>query len=144
MTLRQIVFAAMLCCAAAAVAAQNMKIQPIQMKPTAAATAIDEGVLLRTENQKLREQNARLEAENQQLKAQLEGYRMLGGSQVHAYCTNDNTTSRNTAGTESQCAPSGYNCEPVSGLCRTSCAIGPDCAVGFTCDTGAGKCVRTG
>ena len=90
---------------------------------------------LEADNRKLREENERLRQEN-------EGFKALGGSQVHAYCPNPGT-SRNTAGAESDCKSAGYNCEPVSGLCRTSCQTSDMCAGGFTCDTGAQRCVYT-
>lgn len=142
MTLRHLLFASLLVFAAAA-AAQNMQVRPIQLQANPAATAIDETGMLRTEVAKLRSENKRLAAENADLRAQVDGYRVLGGSQVHAYCSAP-ATSRNTAGAESDCAKSGYNCESVSGLCRTSCQTSDMCAGGFTCDTSTSQCVYTG
>lgn len=89
------------------------------------------------------DKNKQLRAENEALKAQIDGFTRLGGSQVTAYCESGNPTiSRNTAGASADCGLAGYNCEPVSGLCRTSCQTSDMCSGGFVCDTGAQQCVR--
>ena len=87
------------------------------------------------------DKNKQLRAENEALKAQIEGFTRLGGSHVTAYCENP-STSRNTAGASADCSLAGYNCEPVSGQCRTSCQTSDMCSGGFVCDTGAQQCVR--
>lgn len=77
----------------------------------------------RAKNQALRGQVASLQAE-------LASWTSKGGSQVHAYCETE-TLSRNSAGARNDCAASGYRCEPVSGLCRTSARVTADCAPYF-------------
>lgn len=147
MKLRTLALAGLLVFATAASGQATRMVQPIKIAPTTVApieahtTELD----LQQEIAALKRENARLEAENAALKSQVEGYSVLGGSQVHAYCAaGSNTMSRNTAGAESNCANAGYTCEPVSGQCRTSCQTSDMCAGGFTCDTGAQQCVRTG
>ena len=131
--------------------AAGQNVQSIQMAPVAKpelqAAQVDEQALamhkLENENRKLREANERLRQENQALNERVTQFSSLGGSEVHAYCP-DPGTSRNTAGAETDCrAEGGYNCEPVSGLCRTSCQTSDMCAGGYTCDTGTQQCVNT-
>lgn len=125
------------CLALAAMGALAQSIQPMQLKPgIVAAAQIDRAAILEEQNKKLR-------AENAELKAELESYRAKGGSQVHAYCSDDAKTSHNTAGAEQDCGKSGYMCEPVGGQCRTSCQTSDMCAGGFTCDTSTSQCVYT-
>lgn len=88
---------------------------------------------------RLRDQNAQLRKENAELKARIESMTVLGGSEVHAYCSSS-TTSRNTAGAEFDCSASGYTCEPVSGLCRTIVRSSDECAPGYLMDVD--HCVR--
>ena len=96
------------------------------------------------ENKKLREENSRLLGENASLNDRIGEFTRLGGSEVRAYCPAA-TTSRNTAGAEANCRDlGGYTCEPVSGLCHTSCQVSDMCAPGWTCDTGIQQCVKTG
>ena len=126
--------------------AQNMvPIQQLQVapRPAAAATQIDQQAM---EQARLERENAKLREENAALKQRVDNFTSFGGSEVHAYCPTSDAlqTSRNTAGAESNCAQSGYLCESVSGLCRTSCQTSDMCAGGFTCDTGIQQCVRTG
>lgn len=87
------------------------------------------------------DRNKQLRAENEALKARIDGFTRLGGSHVVAYCENP-STSRNTAGASADCSLAGYNCEPVSGQCRTTCQTSDMCSGGFVCDTGARQCVR--
>lgn len=120
-------------------AAPTMQVRPGVALP--AAAAIDREALLQAQNDKLREENAKLKAENAALKADIDSYRMLGGSEVHAYCGEDHATSRNTAGVSTDCNRSGYQCEPVSGLCRTTCQTTDMCAPGWVCDTAVSQCI---
>jgi hypothetical protein len=106
------------------------------------ALAIDKVALLETQNKKLREANLALREENRILKERLEATTAHGGSLVRAWCPSA-TTSRNTAGDDADCAASGNTCEPVSGLCRTTCQSSDMCAGGYTCDVGAQRCVYT-
>jgi len=112
--------------------------------PALQATELDQDALerrrLEKENRQLRAENDRLKAENAELSGRVENFSKLGGSEVHAYCA-DGQTSRNTAGAQSDCTRSGYQCEPVSGLCRTSCQTTDMCAAGWVCDTGIQQCV---
>jgi hypothetical protein len=153
MTSRTLVFLSLLSLAplvAAQVVEPMQPAQPVHAKPAMqvrpgaalpAAAAIDREALLQAQNAKLREENAKLKAENAALKADIDSYRMLGGSQVHAFCGADGTSSRNTAGVQSDCTASGYLCEPVSGLCRTTCQNTGECAAGWVCDTEVSQCI---
>jgi hypothetical protein len=118
-----------------AAAQQAPVIRSVQIQPGAAVNQIDQYQICRADVERLREKVRKLEEDNAALVLQVRGYREKGGSLVHAYCPAP-TTSRTTAGDQQDCAASGYTCEPVSGLCRTSCSVGGDCAVGYTCDTG--------
>lgn len=127
---------------ASTASAQTMQaIRPVQLAtPATQAAQIDTAAL---EKQRMERELAKLREENAVLKQRVDAMTSLGGSQVHAYCPSP-STSRNTAGAEANCNQAGYNCEPVSGLCRTSCQTSDMCAANFTCDTGAQQCVRTG
>ena len=101
-------------------------------------------------NQKLREkinelkrENDALRAENASFKSRLNEYTSKTGSEVHAYCANPDTSS-NTAGASTDCNRSGYVCDAVSGLCKTSCQTTDMCAVGWVCDTGVQQCIPAG
>lgn len=142
MTVRFAALVTSLCLLVSAASAQT--VQPIRLapvvRPSVDAAQIDQAAL---EKAALERENKRLREENAQLKKRLDDMTSLGGSEVHAYCP-DRETSRNTAGAESSCAGAGgYTCEPVSGLCRTSCQTTDMCAAGYTCDTGAQQCVYT-
>lgn len=134
------------CLFAAAVAAQaQTAIQPIKLQsvqPNVQVAQVKDPAL---EVARLERENKRLREENEALKKRVDDFTRLGGSEVHAYCpAGSPTLSRNTSGAENNCGAAGYTCEPVSGLCRTSCQTSDMCAGGFTCDTGAQQCVRTG
>ena len=90
-------------------------------------------------NAKLREANKVLRHENATLKERITQFTTHGGSLVRAYCPTD-TTSRNTAGDEANCAASGYKCEDVSGLCHKTCASSDQCAGGYSCNPCNNKC----
>jgi hypothetical protein len=108
-------------------------------QPQLQAAVIDKDAIIK----RLRDQNAQLRKENAELKARIESMTTLGGSEVHAYCS-DGGTSRNTAGVEVACEHAGgFTCEAVSGLCRTSCQDSGMCAAGWTCDTAAQQCIYT-
>ena len=103
--------------------------QPMIVPRLAHATDIDFQALYRKEVEK----NKQLGSENDGLRKQLLEYTQRGGSLVHAYCETP-TVSRNTAGARNDCAPTGYQCEPVSGLCRTSANDSNQCSDGFLLD----------
>lgn len=63
-----------------------------------------------------------------------------GGSLVRAQCVSG-TLSRTTSGVEENCAASGYACAGTEGTCHRSCTATSQCAPGYLCDTGAGRCV---
>jgi len=111
-------------------------------KTSDAGTAIETLESVKAANKQLRENNKLLKAENAALKDKIAAMTSRGGSLVRAYCPT-NTTSRNTAGAEADCSASGYTCEDVSGLCRTTCQSTDMCAGGYTCDVGAGRCIYT-
>jgi hypothetical protein len=139
-------------------AARAIQIQPIQpapvVQPVVAPVATDAAATeqapsgiqpietmesVKAANQKLREANKALKAENDSLKARIAQMTTPGGSAVHAYCPTD-TTSRNTAGAEANCAASGYKCEEVSGLCHQMCSSSEQCAAGHSCNPCNNKC----
>ena len=113
-------------------------------RPALQGTGIDQDALerkrLEKENRELREENAKLKSDNAALSARLDAFGKLGGSEVHAYCAN-RETSRNTAGAETDCTRSGYVCEDVSGLCHSSCQTTDMCAVGWVCETDTQQCI---
>jgi hypothetical protein len=137
-----------------------IQIQPIQPAPTTqvqpAATASDAAQAVPAEpigpvqtpealaaaNKQLRENNRLLRNENSALKDRILQMTTPGGSQVRAYCPNE-STSRNTAGAEANCAASGYTCEAVSGLCRTTCSTSDQYAGGYTCNPCNRQCEYT-
>ena len=126
---------------------QTLKPMAVQTAPAAQAAQVDQDALARrkleTDNRRLQAENEKLRQENAALNARIVDFTKLGGSEVHAYCAGP-TTSRNTAGAENDCSTSGgYTCEPVSGLCRTSCQTSDMCAGGYTCDTSTQQCVYT-
>jgi hypothetical protein len=97
---------------------------------------------LRKKNTDLQKQLDALQQKNAALQKQVDNCTKPGGSTVKAYCESS-TVSRNTAGSSNYCV--GYLCEPVSGLCRTSCSATQeqcDSRQGWVCDTMYGKCVR--
>jgi hypothetical protein len=151
----------------ATVAAAQMQVQPIKVAPrpqpaptqaTPVSPAVDEAAgtvqqeaptqaietveSLREANRQLREKNKALRNENAALKERLAQTTTRGGSLVKAWCPTP-TVARTTAGDESNCAAGGYNCDPVSGQCRTTCQTSDHCSINFTCDPPSGKCIST-
>ena len=134
-----------------------IQIQPIQPAPATqvqpAATANDATQATQAEaigpvqtvesltaaNKQLRENNRLLRNENAALKEKIANMTTPGGSAVRAYCPTE-TTSRNTAGAEANCAASGYKCEDVSGLCHKTCSSSDHCSVGHSCNPCNNKC----
>jgi cell division protein FtsB len=153
-----VVLCATLLATAIAGAQTVQSVHPIKLQPVQPAPAASDAIVaspaqdpmqpvetidsLKAANKQLRENNKLLRAENASLKDKLAAITTRGGSQVRAYCPTG-TTSRNTAGAEADCAASGYTCEDVSGLCRTTCQSSDMCAGGYTCDVGAGRCIYT-
>ena len=116
-------------------------IQPIQQ--SAAAPSVAQVMDYQAMHAKEVEKNKKLRAELDAATGRIGEMTRLGGSLVQAYCPVDQPyMSRNTAGAESNCGAAGYACEPVSGLCRSSCQTSDMCSAGFVCDTGAQQCVR--
>jgi regulator of replication initiation timing len=97
---------------------------------------------LQKQNNTLQQENKTLKQQNADLQKKLKDVTVPGGSAVKAYCESP-TVSRNTAGAINNCASSGYMCEPVSGLCRTSCSkTDGQCASGYVCDPPfSGHCI---
>lgn len=113
--------------AAAPLAAQNAA----TLRPMVAPVKVDAvQVDWKVQYDKERAKNQALRGQVASLQAELASWTSKGGSQVHAYCETE-TLSRNTAGASNDCAASGYRCEPVSGLCRTSARVTADCAPYF-------------
>lgn len=92
--------------------------------------------------QKEAEKTRQLKGEVQTLTARIAEMTRPGGSLVQAYCESP-TLSRNTAGASNDCSTSGFACEPVSGLCRTSARSTLECAGGFVYCSKYANCVRT-
>jgi hypothetical protein len=111
---------------------------PVPAEAGVASLPKDYEALYRKEAEKARE----LRAEVQSLTARLAEVTRPGGSLVQAYCESP-TMSRNTAGAGNDCATSGFACEPVSGLCRTSARSSLECAPGFVYCATRANCVRT-
>lgn len=101
----------------------------------APAVEVDQAAVARRqlelENKKLRDEIERLRQENAALNARINEFTRLGGSEVHAYCSNKGT-STNTAGISASCGA--YNCDGVSGLCKDRCVTSDDCAINTSCN----------
>lgn len=131
--------------AAAQTVRQIRPVSPIVATPAtpaasaqAASLPKDYEALYRKEAEKNRE----LKAEVQSLTERLAQVTRPGGSLVTAYCESA-SVSRNTAGATNDCSTSGFACEPVSGLCRTSARSSMECAAGFVYCSLRANCVRT-
>lgn len=126
--------------AAAPLAAQNVpNLQAI--RPMVEAHAADAIVLdWKAEHDKAMAKNRQLRDENTGLRAQLDAWTSKGGALVHAYCETPGL-SRNSAGASNDCTTSGYTCEPVSGLCRTSAANSSECAAGYLWCVNGNRCI---
>lgn len=111
---------------------------PVAADPSAVSLPKDYQALY----QKEAEKNRQLKAEVATLTSRIAEITRPGGSLVQAYCETP-TLSRNTAGAQNDCATSGFACEPVSGLCRTSARSSAECAAGFTYCVIRGNCVRS-
>lgn len=113
---------------------------PISPAASAAGVSLpkDYEALYRKEAEKNRE----LKGEVQSLTDRLAQVTRPGGSLVTAYCESA-SVSRNTAGATNDCSTSGFACEPVSGLCRTSARSSDECAAGFVYCSLRANCVRT-
>jgi len=98
---------------------------------------------LKEQNQALAEERNALAGERDALAAKINEMTALGGSLVTAYCAS-REISRNTAGAEEDCSTVGYVCDPVSGLCHTTCQGTDHCASGYACDVEAGRCIPAG
>jgi hypothetical protein len=124
----------------------------VQVAPQATTSAaIDEHAAnqrLSARNAELRRENATLNSTVVSLRASLAAFTSKGGSAVHAYCEDTATAgsglSVTSAGAREDCASSGYLCQPVSGLCRTTCQTTAMCAPGWVCDTDAQHCIPVG
>lgn len=142
----KILLAALLLCAAWTALAQHPQMQPLKVNPTGLqpiagaqqteAQAPDlqlntAEAQLQREMAELRRENAKLKAENTQCGQRIANFTVLGGSEVHAYCSAE-TTSKNTAGASSDCGR--YDCEPVTGQCLTQCTVSAQCGGDHLCD----------
>lgn len=95
---------------------------------------------LRKDKRAMREKMQSTLVELQNARTTIDEMTRLGGSLVRAQCVSD-TLSRTTSGVEENCAASGYACANSEGTCHRSCSTTSQCAGGFVCDTGAGRCV---
>lgn len=121
------------------VAAQTAPVlRPMVAPRIAASTEID----YKAQYEQERTRSQQLREENDSLRAALAAWTSKGGSLVHAYCETP-ARSASSAGASNDCAASGYTCEPVSGLCRTSAANSSECASGHTWCVYGNRCVRS-
>ena len=93
----------------------------------------------------LQTQNASLQKDLQVAQQQLKETTHPGGSAVTAYCESG-SVSRNTAGATTDCGF--YECEAVSGLCRTQCDSSSQCKENtggkvYVCDTLERQCIQS-
>lgn len=143
----KIVIAALVLCAASTVWAQppqmqTLKVIPTGLQPVVGAQQIEAQspdlqlntpeAQMKREMAELRRENDKLKAENAQCGQRIANFTVLGGSEVHAYCSAA-ATSQNTAGVSSDCGR--YNCEPVTGQCLTQCTVSDQCSGGYGCDS---------
>jgi hypothetical protein len=120
----------------------QQKVDIIQVYKNQLQSCEAERQALSKEKDALQKQNKDLQQQKAELQKKLDEFSKLRGSSVKAYCKSS-TVSANTAGATNECGFTGYMCESVSGLCRTSCsATQNQCASGFVCDTMYGKCVK--
>lgn len=113
-------------------------LRPMVAPRVAASIEID----YKTQYEQERARNQQLREENGSLRTTLAAWTSKGGSLVHAYCETP-TRSASSAGASNDCAASGYTCEPVSGLCRTSAANSDQCAAGHSWCVYGNRCVRS-
>jgi membrane-associated HD superfamily phosphohydrolase len=127
----------------AAVQMQSPATQPnVAMTPEMEIDALKKKIVkLQDQNKQLTDQNKQLTDQNSKLSQQISEMTKKGGSQVKAYCESQ-SLSKNTAGATNSCASSGYNCEPVSGLCYNQCTSSDHCVPGWVCDTAERRCVN--
>lgn len=104
---------------------------PQQLAPTLESCQQD--------NSRLRDRLRVEQAQTAQLREQISQMTTRGGSQVTAYCENQFISS-NTAGASENCANSGYQCAPVTGLCRRDCNVSDDCSPDHRCDMETHRC----
>ena len=116
------------------------QVQPLEQVPSDVVEKIMTIEEAKAQIAKLRAERRELNAKLAEAANTIQQMTVKGGSLVRAYCAS-NEVSRNTAGAEENCAAAGYACAEVSGLCKNSCTIGPDCASGYTCDVG--ECVNS-
>jgi cell division protein FtsB len=117
------------------VAAPSVPITPLEAAPSNLQLNTEEAQLKRRIAE-LEREKAKLEQANSLLEERVRNFTILGGSEVHAYCSAD-TVSRNTAGATEDCGA--YSCERVSGLCRTTCSDATHC-LGKNANCDQGKC----
>lgn len=95
---------------------------------------------LQKDKRAMREKMQQTLVELQNARTTIDEMTRLGGSLVRAQCVSA-TLSRTTSGVEENCAASGYACAGGEGTCHRRCDSTSQCAPGFLCDTGAGRCV---
>lgn len=95
---------------------------------------------LQKDKRAMREKMQQTMVELQNARATIDEMTRVGGSLVRAQCVSS-SLSRTTSGVEENCAASGYACAGSEGTCHRSCSSTSQCASGFVCDTGAGRCV---
>ena len=145
MKLSGLILACLSCVAVAPAFAQHpvqiQQLQPSAIRPIAGAAgtqAVPSDLQLNTAEAQLKRELAELRRENERLKSEnaacgqrVANFTVPGGSEVHAYCSAE-TTSMNTTGASADCGR--YDCEKVTGTCRTQCAESDQCGPGYQCD----------
>ena len=94
---------------------------------------------LQKDKRAMREKMQQTLIELQTARTTIDEMTRVGGSLVQAQCVSG-TLSRTTSGIEENCAASGYACGGTEGTCLRTCSTTSQCAPGFECDTGAGRC----
>lgn len=95
---------------------------------------------LQKDKRAMRDKMQQALAQVQELTRTIDEMTRAGGSLVRAQCVSP-TLSRTTSGVEENCAASGYMCGGTEGTCLRSCSNSSQCASGYVCDTGPGKCI---
>lgn len=95
---------------------------------------------LQKDKRAMREKMQQTLVELQDARTVIDEMTRVGGSLVRAQCVSA-TLSRTTSGVEENCAASGYTCAGTEGTCHRRCTATTQCAPGYLCDVGAGRCV---
>ena len=133
-----VLFAALL--VATLASAQTRPAAPTaQPTPTISSTPRNSQNVQYDEVTLLKRQVAQLQAQVKELKRQLDMVVADAAAARNNIPKCSATSESASASGRRRCDP--YICDPVVGTCVTSCGSSADCAAGYVCDTGAGRCV---